>query len=167
VVDRTKRLRARWDSQRIPPDVRDVVAGASGERLLSWGRDRSGEPLVATDVGLWAYGERLSWLEIDHVGWVDHTLTILAIDGEVREVPVKEERDLPAMIRTKIEGSVLASAAVSLLASGPGAMIIARRAGRSAVEWHVRYDPGIPQDDPEFQERVNAVLTSMRADLGI
>jgi|GEM_PF-6640733 len=164
---RISRLRDRWAAQRTPDDVRQVVTAATGERLLTWGRDDSGEPVVATDAGLWAYGERLAWTEIDHVDWAEPTFAIRAIDGETREVTMGDARDLPAMIRTKVEASVLASVAVPLDASGRGATIVARRVGPAEVSWQVRYDAGVPRDDPAFRERIDEVLAAMRTELGI
>jgi len=154
-------------ARRLPPDVKSVVAAAPGERLLAWGRDAAGAPLVATNAGLWGYGERLGWTEIDHVSWAEDTLTLLGIDGEIRAIKVGDPRGLPAAVHGQVDGSVLASRAVPLLADGRGVTVIARRAVDGAVLWRLRYDPGVPTTDPALTGQAEQVLAQMREDLGV
>ncbi|HEV7209358.1 MAG TPA: hypothetical protein VGN54_11535 [Mycobacteriales bacterium] len=152
---------------RVPADVQSVLAAAPAERLLTWGRDVDGVPVVATDVGLWGYGERLAWTEIDHVIWTDATLTVLAIDGEARPIVLAEPRDLPVFVRAQVEASVVASRAVPLLPDGRGVTVVARRTLDGGVLWRLRFDPGVPTDDPALTEQAERVLAQMREDLGV
>lgn len=149
-----------------PPDVQAVADAAPKERLLSWARDDAGEPIVATNAGIWAYGDRLAWTEIDHVGWAEGVLAILAIDGQTRHIALTEDRDLPAVVRGEVEGSVVTSRAVPLRPDGGGAMIVARRDGTGELHWRVRYDPDIVPD-AEARAYVDKTLAALRAELGI
>jgi hypothetical protein len=151
---------------RTPPDVEAIAEAATGERLLAWARDSSGEPVIATNAGIWAYGDRLAWTEIDHVGWAEGVLSILAIDGETRRLALTEDRDLPAVVRGEVEGSVVTSRVVPLRPDGGGATIVARRDTKGELHWRVRYDPNIVPDDRARAE-VDATLVALRIELGI
>lgn len=160
-------LRARIrEALQTPPDVQSVADAAAGERLLSWARDAQGLPVVATNAGIWAYGDRLAWTEIDHVRWAGGVLSILAIDGETRQLPLSDDRDLPAVVRGEVEASVVASRAVPLRPDGSGATLVARRDVTGALSWRVRYDRGVVPDDVDHA-RVDAELAALRDELGI
>jgi hypothetical protein len=156
------RSRAALRANRPPQVVRDAVP--RGERLLSWGFDTAHEPLVATDAGLWGYGERLAWVEIDHVSLAGDQLVITAVDGEDREVLLGEARDLAAVIRGQVEASVLHSRHVPLFADGSGVTVVARRT-RDTVDWQLRYDPGVPGRG-DVEARAAVALASIRDELG-
>lgn len=170
-------MRRALAAHRPPDDVRTVVGDAHGEHLLAWGRDRDGAALVATTAGLWGYGERLAWHEIDRAVWADDVLTLLAVDGEARPVPLAEPRDLPAVVKAQVEASVLHSRAVALLPDGRGVTVVARRiggpagvggsAGSGRVDWRLHYDAGVPVDDLEVRARAESALREVRRDLGI
>lgn len=157
-----ERSRAALRNSRPPQAARDAVP--RGERLLSWGLDTAGEPLVATDAGLWGYGERLAWVEIDHVSLTGDDLVITAVDGEDREVSLGEPRDLAAVIRGQVEASVLHARHVPLLPDGRGVVVVARRT-RHTVDWQLRYDVGTPRQ-PDVEARAAAALAAIRDELG-
>ena len=154
------------DVRSVPDDVTAVLAAAPDERLLTWARERDGSPIVATTRGVWAYGDRLAWIEIDHVAWSDGVLTILAIDGERRTLRVALPRDLPAVVRSEVDASVITSRAVPLRPDGRGVTIVARRDGLGETHWRVRYDPGV-ESGPESRATVDEALTALRIELGI
>ncbi|HVV29509.1 MAG TPA: hypothetical protein VHC41_01390 [Mycobacteriales bacterium] len=161
------RLRRAWDAQRPGPDVRAVLARTERERMLAWGRTERGEPVVATDRGLWAYGEQLAWTEIDQVRWDEPDLAITAMDGETRRLRLGQERDLPAVIRAQVDASVIASRALRLLPDGRGATVAARRGVTGQLTWQVRYDAGVPSQDPAVVQRVEELIAGLRVELGI
>jgi hypothetical protein len=156
------RLRGTIAAGRPPAEVRAIVP--PGEHLLTWGYDTGGDPLVATTQGLWGYGERLAWVEIDHVSLVEDVLTIRGIDGEDREVPLREPRDLPAVVKAQVEGSVLHSRRVPLLADGRGVTIVARRSG-SDIDWRLQFDVGLEPDDALW-DKAERARDAIRAELG-
>ena len=157
-----ERSRAAVRGTRAPQQVRRVVP--DGEHLLTWAADTGGEWLVATDLGLWGYGERLAWIEIDHVTLTGDTLVIRAADGEDREVVLGDARDLPAVVRGQVEASVLHSRFVPLLPDGRGVTVVARKT-RDTVDWRLHYDAGVPgQGDAE--SRALAALAAIRVELG-
>lgn len=160
--------RLSWPGRsRLPADVRTVLAAAPGERVAAWGRDEGGAPLVATDRGLWGYGERLAWTDIDHVRWADGVMTILAIDGQVRRIRLAEPGRLPPEVRQRVERTVLASRAVPFLPDGRGVTVVARRQPGGPVLWRMRYDPEVPSSDPELNALAGQALAAMRAELGL
>ncbi len=157
-----ERARAAVRASRPPESVRATVP--AGEHLLTWALDGAGEPLVATDGGLWGYGERLAWTEIDHVTLTGDTLVIRAADGEDREVVLGDPRDLPALVKAQVEASVLHTRHVPLFADGRGVTVVARRT-RSGVDWRLHYDPGV-RGAGDAEARAQAALGSIRAELG-
>ncbi|MGH3745065.1 MAG: hypothetical protein ACRDTP_09420 [Mycobacteriales bacterium] len=157
-----RRLRGTLAAARPPADVRAVVP--PGEQLLSWGYDTGGDPLVATTHGLWGYGERLAWVEIDHVSLAEDVLTIRGIDGEDREVPLREARDLPAVVKAQVEGSVLHARRVPLLPDGRGVTVVARRSGED-IDWRLQFDVGLEPDDALW-DKAERARDSIRAELG-
>lgn len=160
---RFDRARAAVRANRPPQTVRDAIP--PGEHLLGWALDLEGAPLVATATGLWGYGDRLAWTEIDHVILDGQTLVIRAIDGEDREISFGDSRDLPAVVKAQVEASILHSRKVPLLADGRGVMIVARRDGRS-VDWRLHYDPGVPGTG-DAEARALAALADIRDELGV
>ena len=140
---------------------------AAGQPVLAWGRDREGRPLVATGAGLWGYGELLAWEEIDHVRWAEDILLVVAVDGDARPVPLGEPRDLPAVVRAKVEASVLHSRRVGLLPDGRGVTVIARRLADGAIDWRLRFDAGLSPDDPDLRAQADDALERVRAELGV
>lgn len=157
-----ERLRRRFESARPPADVRAIVP--ADEQLLSWGYDTGGDPLVATTRGLWGYGERLAWVEIDHVSLAADVLTIRGIDGDDREVPLRDPRDLPAVVKAQVEGSVLHSRRVPLLADGRGVTVVARRSGEE-IDWRLQFDVGLEPDEALW-DRAERARDAIRAELG-
>lgn len=157
------RARAAVRANRPPASVRAVVP--PGEHLLGWALDSGGEPLAATESGLHAYGDRLAWTEIDHVTLTGPTLVIRAIDGEAREVVLGDPRDLPAVVKARVEASILHSRHVPLLSDGRGVRVVARRSG-AAIDWRLHYDPGVLGGGDDAEARAAASLASIRAELG-
>lgn len=158
-----ERLREQVAASRPPLAVRAIVP--AGEHLLSWAYDTGGDALVATTGGLWGYGERLAWVEIDHVSFAENMLTIRGIDGEDREVPLREARDLPAVVKAQVEGSVLHSRRVPLLADGRGVTIVARRSGAD-IDWRLQFDVGLEPDDALW-DKAERARDAIRAELGV
>lgn len=156
------RLRERVAAGRPPAEVRAIVP--TDEQLLSWGYDTGGDPLVATTKGLWGYGERLAWVEIDHVTLAENVLTIRGIDGDDRVVPLREPRDLPAVVKAQVDGSVLHSRRVPLLPDGRGVTIVARRSGPD-IDWRMQFDVGLEPDDALWDAAERA-RDAIRVELG-
>lgn len=121
------------------------------ERVLTWGRTEDGQPVVATQRGLWLPGrDRLGWHEIDRAAWDDGVLTLTparVVDGVIEESPPQQwtlgqPGKLPQIVQRRVTASVAYTDHVDLPPRG-GVRIVARRvSGRDGLRWAVRFDEG-------------------------
>jgi hypothetical protein len=160
-----------------PPErVRQVVSLSehAGERVLAWGalgRDRGW--LVATSYGLRTVpadatsdGEVLRWHEIGSARWQgtadgggSFTVTPLTEvePGVQSRLPatryvVVDRGDLPAVVRRRVDQTVVASRR-SPLPNGGAVLLVARRVpGQAAREWTVVFDDDAERNDPASRE---------------
>ncbi len=181
LLDHVKRRFAR------PPEpVRAAVtaAGDPDERILAWGALRRDEGwLVATSRGLRSVGthgqgsgeELLRWHEVGHARWTtvpsgggDLAVTPLAevepgvqARQPVRRYAVADEGDLPAVIRRRVDETVVASQR-SPLPGGGGVLLVARRIpGQSVREWSVVFDDDAHRTDPAARETARQKLADV------
>jgi hypothetical protein len=151
-------------SKRKPPSAHRPKLDRN-ERIITWAStvDNSGAVVVTTS-GVWLPGRgRLGWHEIHKAAWneareltvvpavkvadADH-YAVMADDTPVA-VNLAEPEDVPAEIRKRVTRSVAYSAYHPL--PGGGVRVVARRvAGIDGLTWHVRYDEGTDQQDPEI-----------------
>ena len=186
VLDQLKRRFAR------PPEpVRTVVLASTDpdERVLAWGTlARGGGWLVATSRGLRvvpsqvtsvedADVEVLPWHEIGSAKWVatadgggrfqvvplaEVEPGVQARQPEVRHA-LSDAGDLPAVVRRRVDQTVVASQR-SPLPGGGGVLLVARRIpGLPAREWTVVFDDDARRSDPDAREAARKKLADLVA----
>ena len=178
LLDHVKRRFAR-----PPESVRAAVAAAGDpdERILAWGVLRRDEGwLVATSRGLRSVGtpdqaELLRWHEVGHAKWTtvpsgggDLAVTPLAevepgvqARQPVRRYAVADEGELPAVVRRRVDETVVASQR-SPLPGGGGVLLVARRIpGQPVREWSVVFDDDTQRTDPAAREAARLKLADV------
>ncbi|MGY1607589.1 hypothetical protein [Geodermatophilus sp. SYSU D00700] len=182
----TLRARLRRRLTRPPEPVRAVVQGSADadERVLAWGELVRGQGwLVATSRGLRvvpaglpleeaAGVDVLRWHEVGSARWAatndgGGTFTVTALTEVEPGVQAREpaERyaltdagDLPAVVRRRVDQTVVASRR-SPLPGGGGVLLVARRVpGQAAREWTVVFDDDADRTDPEARAVARAKL---------
>lgn len=161
---------------RAPEAVRAAVAASPNpdERVLAWGALARGEGwLAATSRGLRtvpaegrADGELLRWHEIGSAKWQgtadgggSFTVTPLTeVEPGVqsrlapRRLVLAERGDLPAVVRRRVDQTVVSSRR-SPLPNGGSVLVVARRVpGQAAREWTVVFDDDVMRNDPAARE---------------
>ena len=162
---------------RAPEAVRAAIAaiGDPEERILAWGTlDRHGVWLVATSRGLRTVQAQedgtgaglLPWHEVGHAKWTTGpadgqalTVTPLAevepgvqARQPVRRYVLADAGELPAVVRRRVDETVVASQR-SPLPGGGGVLLVARRIpGQPAREWSVVFDDDTHRTDPVARE---------------
>ena len=183
-VDNVKRRFAR------PPEAVRVAVLASpdpDERVLAWGAlVRDGGWLVATSRGLRVVppqvtsvtdAELLPWHEIGSAKWLatsdgggrfevvrlaEVEPGVQARRPEVRHV-LSDAGDLPAVVRRRVDQTVVASQRAPL-PNGGGVLLVARRIpGQAAREWSVVFDDDAQRSDPEAREVARQKLADLVA----
>ena len=185
VVERMKRRFAR------PPEPVRVAVLASphpDERVLGWGAlARDGGWLVATSRGLRVVPEQvtsiadaaevLPWHEIGSAKWLatsdgggsfevvrlaEVEPGVQARQPEVRHV-LSDAGDLPAVVRRRVDQTVVASQR-SPLPGGGGVLLVARRIpGQAVREWTVVFDDDAQRNDPQAREVARRKLAELVA----
>jgi hypothetical protein len=161
---------------RDAPPAEAVIALPEGERVVSWADVRVGGVLLATPAGLWwpeADGPRLiDWYRISKAVWQTPTLTVteadivddlLVVDRAPVAVELSVPRDLPAVVRKRVEGGLVRSELLTI--PGGSARFVARRVpGRDGVRWWARLEHGTP-DTAEVRSAVQARLARLRVEM--
>jgi hypothetical protein len=173
---------------RPPEPVRLGVEGGGDpdERVLAWGvlaRDEGW--LVATSRGLRVVGTHgqgsavalLPWHEVGHAKWSAATAdggTFAVTPLEEVEPGVQARRpirryelgdagDLPAVVRRRVDQTVVVSQRSPLPGSG-GVLLVARRVpGQAAREWTVVFDDDADRADPVAREVARQKLADIIA----
>ena len=174
---------------RPPEPVRVAVLASPDpdERVLAWGAlARDGGWLVATSRGLRIVppqvtsvgdAEVLPWHEIGSARWLATTdgggrfevvrlvevePGVQARQPEVRHV-LSDAGDLPAVVRRRVDQTVVASQR-SPLPGGGGVLLVARRIpGQPVREWTVVFDDDAQRSDPEAREAARQRLADLVA----
>jgi hypothetical protein len=145
---------ALFHRRQAPPDVA-VSRLPKDERVLSWADAASGAVLIATPRGLWwPDGDAvrlIGWQYVDKAVWRDDRLTVieaevvdelLLVDRAPVSVELTTPRDLPVVVRKRVEANVVRSELRSV--DGGVARFVARRIpGRDGVVWWVRLEGGV------------------------
>ena len=184
LLDQVKRRFAR------PPEpVRVAVLASSDpdERVLAWGAlARDGGWLVATSRGLRVVPPEvtsvtdaavLPWHEIGSAKWLATGdgggrfevvgLTEVEPGVQARQPVVRhvlsDPGDLPAVVRRRVDDTVVASQR-SPLPGGGGVLLVARRIpGRPGREWTVVFDDDAQRSDPEARDVARQKLADLVA----
>jgi hypothetical protein len=149
------------------------------ERIVSWGRAAGGDPVVATQRGLWlpdaAGPRRIGWHLVDKATWQAGTLTVIeAVEtggGVLAERPpvtvrLAEPRDLPATIRARVERSISYSRHYPLAPSG-GVRVVGRRVpGQDGLSWQLVFDAGTDGDDPLLRIQAERLVANAKVETG-
>jgi hypothetical protein len=173
---------------RPPEPVRAAVeaGGDPDERVLAWGAltDDDGW-LVATSRGLRAIGSHgqsagvdlLPWHQVGHAKWssagsAGGSLAVTPLadvePGVQARQPVRQYRfsdpgDLPAVVRRRVDDTVVVSRRSPLPDSG-GVLLVARRIpGQAAREWTVVFDDDAQRSDPVAREAAREKLAEVVA----
>jgi hypothetical protein len=175
--------------RRPPEPVRVAVLASpdADERVLAWGTlARDGGWLVATSRGLRVVplqvtsvtdAEVLPWHEIGSATWLatadgggrfdvvrlaEVEPGVQARQPEVRHV-LAEAGDLPAVVRRRVDQTVVASQR-SPLPGGGGVLLVARRIpGQPGREWTVVFDDDAQRSDPAAREVARQKLADLVA----
>lgn len=161
--------------ERPPAEV--VARLDPDERVVSWADTAAGTEVVATPLGLWwPFPEgprRLGWQYLDKVVWRDGVLTVTeaeVIDGEllVDRPPVAARltvpRDLPPVVRKRVEGNIVRRELVSVT-GGTVRFVARKQPGRDGVTWWARLEPGTPDTAP-VRAAISARLAILRGEGG-
>ncbi|CCG02551.1 hypothetical protein [Blastococcus saxobsidens] len=168
---------------RPPEEVRAAMAADPDERVLTWGvLARDAGWLAATSRGLRRVGtghgnELLPWHEVGHARWAATTdgggtfavtpLTEVEPGVQARLPVVRhvltDAGDLPAIVRRRVDQTIVTSRRVPLPGRG-GLLLVARRVpGQAAREWTVVFDDDADRDDPVAREAARRKLAEALA----
>ena len=183
-LDKVKRRFAR-----APEPVRVAVLASTDpdERVLAWGALARDEGwLVATSLGLRvvpaevtdvADAAVLPWHEVAEARWAATAdgggsfvvTSLVEVEPGVqarqpaRRHVVTEAGDLPAVVRRRVDQTVVASQR-SPLPGGGGVLLVARRIpGQAVREWSVVFDDDERRSDPEAREVARRKLADLVA----
>ena len=157
-----------------PADV--VALLPRDERVVSWADLAGGGVLLATPSGLWwpdADPPRLiGWQHVTKAIWRDARLSVieadvvddlLLVDRDPVTVEIEVPRDLPPVVRKRVEANVVHSEVLPL--AGGSARFVARRVpGRDGLCWWARLE-GATRDTPQVRADVSARLAALSAQL--
>jgi hypothetical protein len=158
--------------ERPPADV--VARLGRDERVLSWADTADDNVVLATSQGLWWPGPQglrpIRWQHVDKAVWRDGIITVteadvvddvLLVDRAPVSVGLKRPRDLPPVVRKRVEANIVRSELVSV--NGGVVRFVARRQpGRDGVIWWARLEPGT-RDNAVVRSAVRARLAILRA----
>jgi hypothetical protein len=145
------------------------------ERVVAWADTSDDQVVVATSLGVWwpevAGPRRVPWQHIDKVVWRENVLTLteadvvddaLLVDRPSVSVSLAKPRDLPPVVRKRVEANIVRS---ELLSVGGGAVrFVARRLpGRDGIAWWARIEPGTPQTE-RVRSAISARLSILRSE---
>jgi hypothetical protein len=165
------RLFARRDA----PPAEVLAQLPRDERVVSWADVLGGAVVIATPAGLWwpQDGARrlIAWQHITKATWQARTLQVieadvvdglLLVDREPVAVDLAVPRDLPPVVRKRIEANVVRSELLGIV--GGKARFVARRIpGQDGVRWWARLEDGTP-DTPQIRSALSARLAILRAE---
>lgn len=162
--------------EKPPADVLALLEG--DERAVAWadaaGPDDTTTTVVATTRGLWWPFDdgprRLPWERIDKAVWRDGWLSAIEADVLDDELLVEraavrlrltEPRDLPPVVRKRIEATVEKTEVLSV-AGGAVRFVARRRPGHDGLIWWARLEPGTRLTD-DIRSAIAARLALLRA----
>lgn len=156
---------------RPPAGLRGLLA--ADERLLAMAEDGPAA-VAATQFGLWLPVEpaestpgwrRIGWEHVVKATWGEDGLQVIegVLDdaGVVTDLPtltlrLAEPRNLPAVIKTRVEASIARWEQVRV-PGGTGRVVARRRTGRDGLLWTARLDSGTP-DSAQARAALTAYL---------
>jgi len=154
----------RWLSRIGPPETVRALR-PRGERLLAYAFTADGDPVLATDRTLIFGAVRLGWAEIEHVTWRDNRLAVRenGAGGATHTLDLPEPGRLTDVVYDRVTATILLSRHTPLRGD-LGVRVVARRVPRSSeVTWHVRFDDGLDDSDPDIREAADRFLADTQA----
>jgi hypothetical protein len=151
-----------------PPAVPGLEAD---ERIVAWADTADGDVVAVTQLGLWwPGGRRIGWQFVDKAVWRDGVLTVieadvvddlLLVDRDPVSVALSKPRDLPPMVRKRVEANIVKS---ELLAVPGGAVrfVARRQPGLDGVSWWAHLEEGT-DDTPTVRSAIAARLAILRS----
>jgi hypothetical protein len=158
--------------RRRVPEVVSAVQLDPGERRSAWGLTTAGEPVVATDLGLWLPGvPRLDWHDVEKATWARPVLTVVRVaeiagSGERRTAQLEQEGNLPDAVRSAVTGSVGWSSHYRLRPRGGVRVVGRRKPGQDLLDWQLVYDAGTDPEDPLVRVQADELLLTARRTVG-
>lgn len=164
----------KWFHRRETPPADLVAQLPPDERVVSWADVRGGGAVLATPAGLWwpveAGPRRIGWQFITKAIWQDGALSVieadlvddlLLVDRAPVAVELEVPRDLPPVVRKRIESNVVRSEVIAVI--GGAARFVARRVpGQDGLRWWARLEDGTPDTD-QVRSAISARLAILRA----
>jgi hypothetical protein len=149
---------------RPPAELRKLFVGQ--ERALAVG-DTEHSVVVATNYGLWlpvadepsAGWRRIGWDLVVKANWAADRLVliegVLHDSGQLTDLPavtvdLVEPRNLPSVVRTRVEASIARSEQVNL-PGGTGRLVARRVPGVDGLTWTARLDAATPSTELDVQ----------------
>ena len=144
------------------------------ERVVSWADTSDASVIAATPLGLWwpfADGpRRMQWEHIDKVMWreggeftvieADVIDDVLLVDRPAVTAVLATPRDLPPIVRKRVEGNIVKRELVSV-PDGSVRFVARRRPGSDGVTWWAHLEAGTP-DTPEVRAAIRARIALLR-----
>lgn len=168
-------MRFRFGRPRVPDEVRAAIALHPAERVLSATHSAGDTYLVASNRALYVVtppqATRLRWDLVDLAVWEPPALALRVRPDEQsppesRSYPVDRTGDLPAVVRDRVENSIIVNSRVDV--TGGHARVVARRhADTGVLRWRVVFGEGVDPTDPQVQAAAAAELADLRARLGV
>ncbi len=180
-------MRIPWRRESVPPGVRAALPLVSGDRVLATANSGQSAYLVATSAALCLVTSnpeskvnpflltwRIRWDQIDNARWDAPDLTLIVsvagsdeTDGP-RQVVVEVDKtaNLPAVVRDRVNESILASEMIPV--EGGSVRAVARRHSETnETIWRVTTAAGTNLDDPDVRKQAEAGLAVLRSRLGV
>jgi len=160
--------------RRAVPDQVKAVQLDSGERRVGWAVTTTGEPVVATDLGLRLPGTGvLAWEQIERASFDKPVLTITEL-AEVEgagarhtvELDLTEDTDLPEVVRVRVSASVAWSSHQRLHPAGGVRIVGRRRPGLEVLDWQLVFDRDTDPRDPGLRAQAEQHLDAARRTIG-
>jgi hypothetical protein len=158
-----------------PPEV--LARLPRDERVVSWADVVGGAVVIASPGGLWwptATPEPprlIAWQYITKAVWHARALSVteadvvadlLLVDRAPVAVELEVPRDLPPVVRKRVEANVVRSELIEF--AGGTARFVARRIpGEDGVRWWARLEGGTPDTD-QVRSAVSARMAVLRAE---
>jgi hypothetical protein len=146
------------------------------ERVLAWATTGDDTAVVVTTLGVWLPGQdRLGWHQIHKAAWAAGALTVtpavlvretptyaVMADGPQVRTMLGAPGDVPVEIRNRVTRSVGYTAHFEV--PGGGVRVVGRRTpGVNGLSWHVRYDDGTDDADPQVVAATDELVATASA----
>jgi hypothetical protein len=154
------------------PDAVRAVSLEPGERRLGWALTATGEPVVATDLGLrLPDGSRWAWPDVERVSWRRPVLLVVRVSesegsGPRVQLELAQEESLADVVRSQVTASIAWSDHVRLSPHGGVRVVGRRRPGQDLLEWQLVFDAGTDPHDPQLRAQADDVVLRARRTIG-